>query len=310
MKSRRLSYAASMIPMVAVLTFTGCGGGAHSDSSSGPAEGYVRYEVAPVTLQPGESGMWIQWVAAPFDRDRNVVDLTGHQGKGGHHAVLYTTTEIQPIGTTRVFANEDQTAMHFVGGVGGETGGALKLPAGVVFRLPAGRALVLQTHYINTTDKPIQGTSSVDVKYGDPSPNDTVASFFVHTPRGVNVPPRSDSKLDSTCVLAKDLRMLMFTNHMHEMGAAVTTTLAEAGGAPTVLKEDKAWNPEWAFNPDYTRTAPDAPIVLRAGATISTHCEWHNTGDKALESPDEMCIFLGFFLGDKDVTCLSGTWME
>jgi hypothetical protein len=276
----------------------------------GPPAGYVRYEPTPVTLAPGDNKMWLQWVAPPLDKDQNIVDLIGWQGTGGHHAVLYTTTEVQPVGTTRDFSNADQMDIHLVGGIGGEGGEAVKLPPGVVFRVPKGRALVVQTHYLNTGDTSLVGRSRIDVKFGDPAPTDKIASFFVSSAKQLSIAAHADAEKDVTCVLQRDLPMLMITNHMHEIGVSIRTTLTPPGGSARVLKDDPSWNPEWTFNPDYTSTTADAPMILAKGSTITTHCKWHNPSDKAYGQPDEMCIFLGFFLGDKDATCLEGTWLE
>jgi hypothetical protein len=288
----------------------GCSDG-DAPAPTGPPAGYVRFETPPITLQPGENRMWMQWVALPADEDRNIADLIGFQGPGGHHAVLYHTTEVQPVGTTRDFLNEDQSEIHLIGGIGGEGGEAVKLPPGVVFRVPAGRALLVQTHYLNTTDAPIEGHSIIDVKFSAPAPDDKLASFFVSSAKAINVPANSRAERDVTCVLERDLPMLMFANHMHEWGMTITTTITPPGATSArVLKDDPVWDLEWTYNPEYEVATVEQPIVLSAGSTITTHCEWNNTTAKVLNQPDEMCLFLGFFIGDKDATCLEGTWYE
>src|SRR5512134_647171 len=107
--------------VLALLLGAGCGDQKDEEPPPVP-EGYVRYQAPTVTIAPGESGQWMHWVADPVDHDRNIADLIGAQGTGGHHAILYTSREVQPIGTTRVFENEDQAMIQFVGGVGGEGG--------------------------------------------------------------------------------------------------------------------------------------------------------------------------------------------
>jgi hypothetical protein len=306
MMKRAWSMVLSLVALAAA-----CGSDEDGPPADGPPPGYVRYQTPPVTVQPGESKMWVQWVAAPLERDQNIVDLMGTQSLGGHHAVLYTTKEVQPIGTTRDFTNDDQADIHLVGGIGGEGGEAVKLPPGVVFRVPAGRALLVQTHYFNSGEQPIEGTSTIDVKFGDPSPDDKIASFFVSSAKRLDIPAHGDSQRDVSCVLQKDLPLLMFANHMHEIGVSIRTMVKLPGtGATMLLKDDPTWNPEWTFNPDYTTATVDAPIVLSAGSTLTTHCEWHNGTDQAVGQPNEMCLFLGFFIGDKDATCLEGEWYE
>jgi hypothetical protein len=295
----------------ALLAVAACGGGdGGDDGDTAPPEGYVRYETPPVTVLPGENGMWLQWVAEPADHDRNIDDLIGAQGPGGHHAILYTAKEAAPIGTTRVFENEDQADIQFVGGTGGEGADSLVLPEGVVFRVPAGRALVVQTHYLNASDQPMEGNSTIDVKFSDPQPTDRVARFFANASRRVSVPPNQDSTMQTSCVLPHDMPLLMYANHMHEMGMSITTTATLPSGEAMALKSDPQWDVEWTFNPDYIIGDPDAPLVLPAGTRLTTDCAWRNTTGETLTSPDEMCVFFAFFFGDKDATCADGTWRE
>jgi len=279
--------------------------------ANGPVDdGYVHYDVAPVTVAPGQSGMWIQWIADPFDHDQNIADVIATQERAGHHAVLYSTSNIQPVGTTREMLNSDQYDIQFLGGVGGEGGRPIRLPPGVFFRLPAGRALVMQTHYMNTTSETVEGRTTVAVKFGQPAEGDQLASFFVSTSANVNVAPLMDSKQDVSCTLPKDLQFLMFANHMHAMGTSIATTIAPGGATATMLKDNPRWDPELTYNPDYTFATVQSPVTLGAGSTLATHCEWHNTSDKALQLPDEMCLFLGFVLGNKDMKCIDGKWLE
>src|SRR4051812_28782269 len=86
----------------------------------GAPEGYVRYRTPPVELQPGESGFWATWVANPADHDLDILDVQGWQSIGGHHAVMYSTTNNKPLGTTRAWQDVDQLTSRFLGGVGGE----------------------------------------------------------------------------------------------------------------------------------------------------------------------------------------------
>jgi len=309
MKSGHVLVSRCLIPMLALGLAAGCAGDEEPGPGDGPPPGYVRYEADPVTVEPGQNGQWLHWVAEPADVERSIVDIVGAQGTGGHHAILYTSADLQPVGTTRVFENADQSDLQFVGGVGGEGGDSLKLPPGVVFRVPAGRALVIQSHFLNATDAPVVGTSRVDVKFAEPSADDIVARFFAQSTGRLEVPPAL-SQRDAICVLPKDLPMLMFANHMHEMGTSIATTITAPGGAPQMIRDDPSWQDEYTFNPVFTRATPDQPIVLAAGSTLTTHCEWNNTGSETLSQPDEMCVFFGFFLGERDAACGDGHWRE
>jgi hypothetical protein len=293
------------------LFIAGCGGSPGVPDDTQPmGDGYVHYDVPEVTVQPAQSAMWLQWIAAPFDHEQNLVDLVATQQQGGHHAILYSTSDIQPVGTTRLMTNADQLDIQFLGGVGGEGGQPIKLPDGVYFRLPAGRALVAQTHYVNATRNPIIGKTSLAIKFASPHDGDLIASMFVNTSVTLKVAPNADTQLDVTCAIKKDVPLVMYANHMHEMGTSITTTLTTPPSGPAFFKVNPIWNAEWTYNPDYSFATAATPAVLPSGSTVTTRCHWRNTSDRLLGMPDEMCLFIGFFLGPKDIRCVDGTWSE
>jgi hypothetical protein len=274
----------------------------------GPPEGYVRYRTSEIVLQPGESGLYAEWVAAPFDRDMDVEDVIGWQSAGGHHALMYSSSDLQPPGTTRPWEDADQLVSRFVGGVGGEGAAAVRLPPGVVFRVRAGSAMLIQTHYVNTGEEPITVSSYLDVKYVDPQPGALVASLFASTTLAIDVAP-GESSLQIDCVLPEDVRILMYANHMHERGLTALTKLIDADGVTeTEIKRDDAWVYEYAFNPNFGTASPQDPLVLPAGSTLRTECTWRNDGAANLIFPDEMCVFFGMFLAEQDVNCVDGDW--
>jgi hypothetical protein len=294
-----------------IAAIAGCGGENNGTEGTpavpgakpAPREGYQRYESTPVMLGAGRSMMIVQWVAPPVDRDMDIVDIVGWQSKGGHHAILYATSDQQPVGTVRNWKNDDQISSKFLGGNGGEGGGAIKLPAGVVVRLPKGYGLILQLHYLNTASTEVMGESLIDVKMVDASPDHRLASFFTSTNLMYEVAPQQKTTLDIMCQLKSDVPMLMFANHQHEMGLGVYTEEIRPDGTRTDLKRDDTWKSEWTFNPNFTHRSVDSPLVLKAGDTLHTHCEWMNTTSRPVRFPDEMCVFLGYFLGDQEINC-------
>jgi hypothetical protein len=299
----------------------GAGGGGSSTASHSSypgqdlglppvAAGYIRYETSPVVVPPGQTGMWAQWVAPPIDGDLDVIDVTGTQSTGGHHAILFATTSVQPVGETRPWQDADQLSTRLVGGVGGEGTAAIKLPAGVVFRIAKGSALMMQTHYLNPTGKTLTGRSVLDVKFGPVDPSAQVASIATSTTLGFSLPAGARTTTQVSCTVQKDLPMLMYANHMHEWGVSVVTELQGADGSSQSIKADPVWDPSWAFDPDYTKFTPQAPSVIPAGSTVSTTCTWSNTTSATIGFPKEMCVFVGFYLGASDVYCVDGKWSE
>lgn len=299
-----------------------CGGtGGDTDSDPVPGEtkgfdpgevqaGYTRFAPPPIDLEPGEDGIWCQWVAGPSEEDQDVVDIGGSQSAIGHHAILYATTKEEPVGTTRLCEDADQLHMRFLGGVGGEGTSAIALPEGTVFRLPKGRSLLINTHYLNATSEPAKGESVVDMKLTPADPNNEVAAFFTNIDTAIDLPPQAETKMDVSCTLEHDLRMVWWTNHMHASGMKVFSERVFPDGSAEEIRRDDTWEYEWSFNPQFTAWPVKAPLTLKAGETIHTQCTWQNTGSETVKFPTEMCAGIGFFLGEADVICHAGGWIE
>jgi hypothetical protein len=270
----------------------------------GPPEGYTRFLTAPIEVGPGESGMWIQWVGAPMDQDMDIVDIQGTQSAGGHHALLLATGQVEEPGFTRPWENVDQLSTHTYGGVGGPGGDTVALPEGVMWRIPAGNALAVQTHYLNTSDQPILAESVLDVKLVPAAGEHLIASQFAVTSLAIELEP-GQSSLETDCELPQDIELVMWANHMHELGATVTTDLT-TGDEVEVIKDDPVWDYEWAFNPNFAHREVDDTMVLPAGSTVRVACTWVNEGGGTVRFPDEMCVFFGYYLGTEDFTCVNG----
>lgn len=302
-----LAFAVLLLAPAACATDDGSGDGDDGGglASEPPPDGYVRYETPVIELAPGESGLWKTWVAPPMDHDVDILDIRGGQSRGGHHALLYSNTIAREVGETQEWQSTDQFTSALLGGVGGEAGTqTAALPAGAVFRLPAGYALMIQSHYVNATDQPMEGRSYLDVAFAEPSPDRIVAGLFSTADTGVEVLP-GETEFDNRCVIGADVQMLMWANHMHEYGKTAVTTLT-IDGEDLVLKDDPAWSYEWAANPNFERATVDAPFLIPAGSTLNTHCTWSNTGERSIRFPDEMCLLFGFHLGAGDILCVNG----
>jgi hypothetical protein len=272
------------------------------------APGYVRFMTTPMMLAPQEDVLWEEWVSPPLTEDQDVIETTGKQSVGGHHANLYADSNVQPVGTNKKFEQVDQLTQSSLGGIGKEVGSQIMLPAGVVWRGLKGRALLIQEHYINVGAAPIRVRTGLDMKAGPSDPANKVARVLANVNMKVNVPAGQMVTTETKCVMNQDYSAFMWANHMHDAGTAVVTELIYPDGTTKTLKSDPVWDPNWAFNPVYTTFPVQDPFVLPKGATLHTTCTWVNRTSNPIMFPDEMCIFGAFFVGDKDATCTDGMW--
>jgi hypothetical protein len=276
-----------------------------------PRSGYTRF-VPPVmeNLAAGTDTMYCQYVQAPLDRDMDVLDVQGYQSLGGHHSVAYSTTMNVPVGTSRLCNGEDNMSAGFLGGTGGE-GSGVKLPAGVAFRLPKGSSIMLNTHFLNTTDGPIDGHTVVDFQLVEVDSTRKIASLFTTGTLGFKVPAMAAGDAMAECALPQEMQFILFTNHMHDNGVRAKTELVRADGSVELVHEDPTWTYEMQFNADYTKWSIDKPLTIAKGEMLRTRCSWQNATPAELGFPREMCFGVGFFLSDGSTApvCIDGSWI-
>ena len=278
-----------------------------------PADGYTRI-VAPVIpdLPPGADVMYCQYVQAPTDHDLDILDMQGYQSKMGHHAVAYATTAVQPLGSSAPCAGEDNLTGVFIGGIGGEAGGGVTLPEGMAFRLPAGSAIMLNTHFLNTSSETIDGESVLDVKFVTADPARKIASLFANVNVGFEVPARGRADAVADCPMPRDMDIIIYANHMHDQGTHAMTEIQRVDGSVELLHEDPEWTYDMQFNGVY-RTWPLAePLHLAKGDRLRTYCHWSNTTDTNITFPREMCVGVGYFISDgtSAPVCFNGNFRE
>jgi hypothetical protein len=277
-------------------------------------DGYTRF-TAPVMedLAPGADVTHCQYIQAPLDRDIDVLDAEGYQSEGGHHAVAFASRLDAPLGTNRVCTDEDNLAQgSFLGGVGGEAGGGTKLPPGVAFRLPKGSSLMLSTHFLNTTDRPLDGHAVVDIKFAEVDPARSIATMFVNGSARFQIPANGPADALAECTMKDTMQVIMFTNHMHDHGAFAKTEIVRADGSVELAHEDPKWTYEMQFKAVYSRWPVEEPLTLVPGDVVRTRCHWENKTATDVQFPREMCFGIGFFLsdGNSSPTCLDGQWVD
>jgi len=276
-------------------------------------EGYTRMVAPPVVgIKPGTDDEYCQWVAAPALEDRDVISVIGQQSLGGHHAVLYASTNTKfPVGETHICTEDDMVSFSFLGAIGGEGNATdlTALPEGLYFRLRKGMALVINSHYVNSTPRAIDGQAIIDVKFGDASPGHMVADLFANNGAGFAIKPGESATYDVNCVLQRDMNFAMVTNHMHGYGTYAMSELIHKDGTKELLTVDETWPSERKFNPKYAVFGIKGAKVGKKGDTYHTQCKWHNSTTGLLAFPSEMCAGVGFYFpGDASLACVDGLW--
>lgn len=215
------------------------------------------------------------------------------QGRGGHHAVLLGAREPLPPGTVEDCSNSADMSKYDVVMI------PQALPPGHGSILPAGRHMVIQSHYVNTTSQPIRVRDVVQLELVPLEEVHTWAAPLMQGTLDLEIPAGQRGEVSFDCVIDDDVELLALGGHMHEWG---TTFRAESGPSTDALELlylVDPWKAEFRDVPPVTLFF-EQPRPLAAGTIIRTTCEWNNTESHALMFPHEMCITFGIVAGRQE----------
>jgi hypothetical protein len=275
-----------------------------------PANGYQIIMPIVKDLQPGADNEVCTWTDIIPTNDVDLRAVQAFQTTGGHHVVLYTTTKVQPPGTTRTCTDDDMVTFRFSAGSGGEGQvGKNEAPGNLVFRVPAGAQLVMNHHYINATTQVRDAQSAMNIWVADPGPVYRVSGSMAFVDTSLRIPP-GPSTLDVHCTMLNDYKMWLLIPHMHAYGTRITITHDMPSSSETLF-DVQQWTPSYTFHPPEIRKDPDAPLVLAGGDKLNVHCEWNNTTSSPMTFGIEMCVAFAQFVDDAltgNVECDAGHW--
>lgn len=240
-------------------------------------------------------------VHATYDGDdiafRDAISL---QGKGGHHVILLGAREDQPEGTIEDCSDASDMSKYDALMIPQE------LPDGLGSLLTAGRRMVIQSHYVNTTDEPILVRDIVQLRTLPVEDVGTWASPFVTNVADFSIPPGEVQEVSFDCPVPEDVDLLMIGGHMHEWGTKFSIEMGMTEDAMETTYLVDPWRAEFRDLPPVTLFLND-PKPLTAGLTVRTTCTFSNTQSEPLTFPHEMCATFGIVAGVKEpIVCRLG----
>lgn len=165
------------------------------------------------------------------------------------------------------------------------------------------------THWLNATDKTVDGQAVLDVEFTPAATDHVVADDFANNGDTFTIPAMSPATYDVTCPVGGDVNFAMFADHMHYDGTSAYTELIHPDGTKQMLASDPSWTADSQFKPNFTYYSLANPLVVHAGDQIHTHCEWNNPTSSPLIFPTEMCVGTGFYFpGNGMMVCDDGAW--
>lgn len=253
-----------------------------------PADGFQLVTPA-LTVPEGEEWLWCSFFPA-LEEDLYVAKVEGYQGPGGHHAALFVA-DVPPKDLSKPQRCDGQTnapemtGWRFIGGGDSRQAGD-PLPAGVGMVIPAGKALMVQSHYVAGPGG-VHARDVVNVTKFAGTPSKIADFWAVGQVSGLVVPP-GESQVGADCEITEDISVVYVLGHTHEFGTLMKMELIREGEAPRQLYYETN-GPLMRNDPPRERFPVDAPLELRRGDKIRYSCGWSNDSGKALPWPLEMC---------------------
>ena len=270
----------------------------------------MRFITPPTRgLEPGSSHEICAWTGVQVDHDIDIRKAIGYQAIVGHHIILFASKLNLPAGTSRECTDTDMASFRMVAATGSE-GLPSEAPGDLVYRIDAGMWIVLQEHYLNEGDDPVDSQSALDIVFAEPGINYTPSHSIAFTKSELDLSPGANS-LDVHCNMDRDVDGWFAIPHMHEWGTTFDATITQAGGVAMPMVDNLAWKKEYMFSPPRKTWDIAKPFTLHKDDAVDVHCEWNNTTPNHLHFGTEMCVFFMQTIDTNNrgnLVCDNGNW--
>ena len=292
------------------LTMLACGGSDESGSQdTGPDEdeNSLSFTTGEFEVPPGDSFTCF-YLDQFTERELAVINAAGTQGPGGHHILVYYADEAREP-THHECSDSEMVSLHQISGSAGQDaisaeGSILGLPDGLALKVPAGKQLVLQAHYINTTGAPQKVTDVVKLRLGDPAKVKAYVNYLVTLDDTFKIEPQSKLTHTTTCTLDRDYDFAVVLGHMHELGKRYTLEVIDEAGKTMETIRDDEWQLSYSSHPPIGYFTMEQPYHLPKGTILRQTCSWDNNTAEPVLFPREMCLaFFYYFPGEEDIVC-------
>jgi hypothetical protein len=260
------------------------------------------------TVKAGSDVMFCTYTSFIAKDTLYLHDTKGIQSRFGHHVIMQYTTSPQPTGTHECAANSLEAQQSQIIGGAGE-GSNITYPDNVVSEIPAGAQLIINHHWINTSEEPVDVQAEMVTVPPSAAAGDlTVARSFIIQTTTFNVAPHGSAEAAADCKLDHDVQLISALGHEHEWGTHVRGE--RMGDDPSVIF-DHDFDPELSLHPKVMYYTLDKPYRFKAGDSVRMACKWNNTTDAPLKFPGEMCVMAAWQIGaEHDSMCFDGTWVQ
>jgi hypothetical protein len=294
------------VAAAAMLGSLGCGS-EDEGGPSGPApanEDMLVFETGEFVVPTGDSFECF-YLEKFTDQEYSVNGAYGTQGPGGHHVLVFYAEEPRPAGH-HPCTDAEMTNLRQVAGSAGQDNtqdDVLGLGENMAIRVPKGKQLVIQAHYINTSGKEMTANDVVGLRLMKPAEVSEYVSYLVTLDDSFEVPPQTEHTHVTYCDVFKDFKAVLTLGHMHEAGRRYALEVVDEADEVLQTVRDDVWAPEFTSHPPIDHFKMAAPLLLEKGTTLRQTCTWQNDTAEPMVFPREMCLsFMYYYPEEGDVT--------
>jgi hypothetical protein len=259
-----------------------------------------------VDVGPGEDVTFCTFTDVILDEATIFAESYGAESPFGHHAILQYTNTPQDPHTGDCGTMDGQMLL---GGSGGKNvADTPTLPKNFGVEVPAGTQLVINHHWINTSDQTVQGQAMMLARKLPRGGDTVLAGSLPMLGLGWEIPAADKLTYSTECTFPEDVSYVLALGHMHEYGQHVSVDVKRTDGTTDSLI-DQAWSADSGTTAGGKIFTLDDPYEIKKGDTVRLTCDWANPTAAPIGFPREMCIFFGYTIGSSFV-CANGTWLS
>ncbi len=243
----------------------------------------------PFIVQPGEDVFMCVYLPEELSEDLNMQALSAYQMPGGHHIILSSVIDgFEPSSPVHKCDESEMTNHRLVGVASNNETFKIQAPDGVAFQAPGGKRLVIQSHYINATDAPIEVMDAVNLIRAEGEIRE-VAGMMVMNDLSFELLPGQSTTREMSCTITEASTIFMLTGHTHEWGLNFSLGLTPLGSTEEEMLFDIAVGPGFRDEPPLRSFDQDNLLELKPGDKLHMRCDWFNDKPGPIYFPEEMC---------------------
>jgi len=327
----------SSLACVLMTTLVGCGGTGESggdqpdaqttgDPGLPPPQHGFQIVSPKVDIDPGTEITYCYYFRTPNTSDLAIKKWASHMTAGGHHMIVYLTTQKLGEPGTLVTLDNNKCGLANIGVRGPvwtyaaqdpDHEVALPLDDGnglpVGQPIPAGQYGFIQMHYLNATDATMHAHVELNAYAHDDGIQVTAAAPFLTLNTLIDLPAAPSALTPTTgtfsgdCNVSSDAKFYIMTTYTHKQG--VHTAIKD--GTTTVFD-----SVDWAH--PGTKQWGTAPFYSFTSGKLTYQCEYVNPNNYRIQYGDdtttqEMCMAIGYYfpaVGQTGQFCLNSLMLN